>query len=73
MKRLLSILALAACAHAPRAASPAYDLVLTGGRLVDGTGNPWTYADVAVRGGRVVRVAPGGALAGAPARERVSA
>ncbi|MDF1501560.1 D-aminoacylase [Roseisolibacter sp. H3M3-2] len=74
MKRvLLAALALTACAHAPRGAQGSYDLVLTGGRLVDGTGNPWTYADVAVRGDRIVRVAPGGALADAATRERVDA
>jgi hypothetical protein len=49
MTRLPSLLAVAACAHAPRAAAATYDLVLTGGRLVDGAGTPWTYADVGVR------------------------
>lgn len=32
---------------------PAHDLILRGGKLVDGTGNPWRYADVAVDAGRV--------------------
>ncbi|MDQ1587117.1 MAG: N-acyl-D-amino-acid deacylase [Microbacteriaceae bacterium] len=36
------------------------ELVVSGGRLVDGTGNPWRYADVAVDRGRIVAVtAPG--------------
>ena len=66
---------LAACrTGGPRApAAPPYDVVITGGRLVDGTGNPWTYADVALRGDRIARVAPGGALAAAPAARRVDA
>ncbi len=33
-----------------------YDLLITNGRLLDGTGNPWYYADVAVRGDRIVAV-----------------
>jgi N-acyl-D-aspartate/D-glutamate deacylase len=41
-----------------------YDLILRGGRVLDGSGNPWVQADVAVRGDRIVAV---GALAGATA------
>ncbi|HEV7222768.1 MAG TPA: D-aminoacylase [Pirellulales bacterium] len=37
---------------APREA--AYDLILRNGRIVDGTGNPWFYGDLAVRGDRIV-------------------
>lgn len=33
-----------------------YDLVIRNGRVVDGTGNPWVYADVAISNGRIVRV-----------------
>lgn len=33
-----------------------FDLVIRGGRVVDGTGNPWRYADVAVKGERIVAV-----------------
>ena len=32
------------------------DLVIRGGRVVDGTGNPWYGADVAVQDGRIVAV-----------------
>jgi N-acyl-D-amino-acid deacylase len=38
--------------------SPAYDLVLRNGRIIDGTGSPWFRGDVAVRGDTVARVAP---------------
>jgi N-acyl-D-aspartate/D-glutamate deacylase len=38
---------------------PAYDLLLRNGRVVDGSGNPWFHADVAVRGERIVAVGRG--------------
>ncbi len=34
----------------------AYDLIIMNGRIVDGTGNPWFYGDVAIRGNRIVKV-----------------
>ncbi len=43
-------------ADAPADPSAAYDLVIRGGRVVDGTGNPWRFADVAIRGDRIVVV-----------------
>jgi len=33
---------------------PAYDVIIRGGRVLDGTGNPYVYADVGIRGDRVV-------------------
>ena len=33
-----------------------FDLVIRGARVVDGTGNPWFFADVAVRGDRIAAV-----------------
>lgn len=45
------------CATPPVAADePAYDLLIRNGRIVDGTGNPWFYGDVAVRGDRIMAV-----------------
>ncbi|MHC5148021.1 N-acyl-D-amino-acid deacylase family protein [Stenotrophomonas sp. PS02301] len=41
---------------AANAAAADYDLVIRGGRVLDGAGNPWVRADVAVKEGRVVRV-----------------
>jgi N-acyl-D-aspartate/D-glutamate deacylase len=48
-------------------ADPAYDLVLRGGKVVDGTGNPWFYGDVGVRGDKVAAI--GRVPAGAGKRE----
>jgi N-acyl-D-aspartate/D-glutamate deacylase len=47
-----------------------YDLILRGGRVVDGSGNPWFRADVAVRGDRIVAV---GDLKNARAHEEIDA
>ncbi len=72
------VVAAAACAHragpAPLAPSRApYDVVITGGRIVDGTGNPWFYGDLAIAGNRIARVAPAGLLRDAPAKRRIDA
>jgi N-acyl-D-amino-acid deacylase len=55
------------------AAQPAYDLVISGGRVIDGTGNAWFYGDVGIRGDRIARIAPAGMLGGAPAKEKIDA
>lgn len=39
-----------------RAAEPEYDLLIRGGRIVDGSGNPWFMGDLAIRGDRIVAV-----------------
>lgn len=38
------------------AADPEFDLIIRNGRIVDGTGNPWFYGDVAIRSDRIVAV-----------------
>ncbi|MEM9404786.1 MAG: amidohydrolase family protein [Acidobacteriota bacterium] len=54
MHRSFLVLFLALLSSA--AAAQSYDLVLRGGRVLDGRGNPWIAADVAVDDGRVVRI-----------------
>ncbi|MEO7648484.1 MAG: D-aminoacylase, partial [Gemmatimonadaceae bacterium] len=51
----------------------AYDVIITNGKIVDGTGNPWYYGDVGVQGDRIVFVGPKGSLVRAQAKERVDA
>ena len=33
-----------------------YDIVIHGGRLIDGTGNPWFYGDVGVKDGKITDI-----------------
>jgi len=56
---LMATLAVSGLVNLPLAqqpATPAYDLVITNGRVVDGTGNPWFRADVAIKDGRIARI-----------------
>jgi N-acyl-D-amino-acid deacylase len=63
---VLPLLALAS----PTAQAPLYDVVISGGRVVDGSGAPGRQADVAIKDGRIVVV---GAVRKAAAREVVDA
>jgi N-acyl-D-amino-acid deacylase len=47
-----------------------FDIVIRGGRLLDGTGAPWIRADIAVRGDRIVAI---GRLDGVPTRRTIDA
>jgi len=38
------------------APAPPYDLLITNARIVDGSGNPWFRADVAIKDGRIARI-----------------
>jgi len=41
-----------------------YDLVITNGRVLDGTGSPWQRLDVAIEGDRIAAMGPTGSLEG---------
>jgi N-acyl-D-aspartate/D-glutamate deacylase len=61
MRPLISAALLAALASpllaAQQATTPApYDVVIRNGHVLDGAGNPWIAADVAIRDGRFVRI-----------------
>lgn len=68
----LALLLAAGALFAGRAGDPQppYDLLIVGGRVVDGSGNPWVREDLAVRGDRIVAR---GRLAGAPAQRVIDA
>lgn len=52
---------------------PLYDTLITGGRIIDGTGNPWFYGDVAINGETIARIAPPGTIDPASAGEVIDA
>jgi N-acyl-D-amino-acid deacylase len=54
----------------PHAQKPDYDILITNGRVLDGSGNPWFAADIAISADRIVAV---GRLDGATATRVVDA
>ena len=54
----------------PAAAVETYDVLLRGGRIVDGSGNPWFVSDLAIRGDRIAAI---GSLKDARARRTIDA
>jgi N-acyl-D-aspartate/D-glutamate deacylase len=70
MAALVAILALAGVADllAQNTADPAdyHDLVIRHGRVLDGAGNPWVYADIAIDDGRISAI---GHIDGSGSRE----
>lgn len=61
-----------AVATGPQGAA-ALDLLIVNGRLIDGTGNGWRYADLGIRGDRIAAITPAGMLDGTPARQTIDA
>ena len=57
----------------PQQSATTYDVVITNGRIVDGTGNAWFWGDMAVRDGRIARITPRGLLAAAHAARHIDA
>jgi N-acyl-D-amino-acid deacylase len=80
MKRTLVIACVAGVLSACQAPAPApaatpattaeFDVLITGGRVVDGTGAPWYHADVGITGDRITAI---GRLAGQRAKATIDA
>jgi N-acyl-D-amino-acid deacylase len=80
MKRTLVIACVAgilsACQSTPPAPTPApttaagFDVLITGGRIVDGTGAPWYLGDIGITGDRITAI---GRLAGRTAKSTIDA
>ncbi len=49
------------------------DVLIRGAKVVDGTGNPWFFGDVALAGDRIADIAPAGSIPDDAAREVVEA
>jgi N-acyl-D-amino-acid deacylase len=58
MKTFLAVAITSALSLLPLGAQDVgtYDLVIMNGRIVDGSGNPWFYGDVGIRGDRIIKV-----------------
>ncbi len=55
---------------AAAASDAPFDVLIRGGRVIDGTGAPWFYADVGVRDGRIAAI---GSFATHPAKQVIEA
>jgi len=53
--------------------SSSFDLLIRGARIVDGSGDPWRYGDLALAGDRIAAIAPPGRIDVANVREVVDA
>jgi N-acyl-D-amino-acid deacylase len=53
------------------ASAQTYDVVLAGGKIVDGTGNAWFFGDIGIQKDRIARITPSGGLSRAEARTRL--
>ena len=57
-------------ASSSTAQSPGFDLVITNGHIIDGTGSPWYSGDVGIRDGRIAAI---GDLTAAPRQRTIDA
>src|SRR6201998_906511 len=53
---LLFIVLTASALYLAAQASPAFDLVITNGHIIDGTGSPWYSGDIGIRDGKIAAI-----------------
>jgi N-acyl-D-amino-acid deacylase len=58
LRVIVAILLLATVPRQTDADDKPVDVLIRHGRIVDGTGNPWFHGDVAIRGDRIIAIAP---------------
>ena len=66
----LAAFALLVAAGAHSAAPESFDVIITNGRVIDGSGNPWFRADIGIRNGRIAAI---GKLGDSPATQKIDA
>jgi dihydroorotase/N-acyl-D-amino-acid deacylase len=64
---IFSLHGISACAESP---SGGFAIVITGGRIIDGTGSPWYSADIGIRDGKIAAI---GRLTEMPRRQTIDA
>ncbi len=67
---VLAAFALLLVAGARSAAPESFDVIITNGRVIDGSGNPWFRADIGIRDGRIAAI---GKLGDSPANQKIDA
>ena len=69
-RRLLLLSILFAIALCSAQQSQSFDVVVTNGHIIDGTGSPWYSGDVGIRDGKIAAI---GNLSGASAKRTIDA
>lgn len=67
---IVCVLALVVISVGSQSTTPEFDLVIQSGRILDGSGNPWFEADIAIANGKIVEI---GKIDPARGREKINA
>jgi imidazolonepropionase-like amidohydrolase len=53
---MMTIFVAQAALAAEKPGAAPYEIVITNGKIIDGTSNPWFHADVAIKNGKIVKI-----------------